>query len=75
MITLSPSWIKLRTHIPQTPAIIEKYENLTIQIQNGYCGTLVALESLLAFILHNQHNIDEIYVVALESLLEFIRNQ
>lgn len=53
MIELSPTWISLRTRIPQTHAVIEKYENLTIQIQNGYCGTLVALESLMKFI-HNQ---------------------
>ncbi len=53
MIELSQKWKTLRTQIPQTPSIIEKYENLTIQIQNGYCGTLVALMRLLKFI-HNQ---------------------
>jgi len=52
IIKLDPLWINLKSQC-KTSAHMEKYNNLTLQILNGYCGTYVAIESLVQFIKAN----------------------
>ena len=44
IIKLDPQWIALKAQC-HSPYLTEVYENLTLQLLNGYCGTLVAIES------------------------------
>ena len=44
MIQLDPQWIALKAQC-NSPYLTKVYDNLTLQLLNGYCGTLVAIES------------------------------
>ena len=43
-IQLDPQWIALKAQCIN-PYLTEVYENLTLQLLNGYCGTMVAIDS------------------------------
>ena len=44
-ITLTPAWIALKAQCT-TPALIERYNNYTLQLLNGYMGFGLAIDHM-----------------------------
>jgi len=53
MIKLTPAWIALKEQCT-TPALIERYNNYTLQLLNGYMGFGLAIDYMKDWIKKGQ---------------------